>query len=116
MSSTVNQYMLLMLLMLLLLLVLALVLVLVFCTGSGPLSDSENTEPKVTPLSLLALKNGTLVPLPWSSHHDMYTWLPDAVISGSIESTFGVLLKFTLSVNVCPLSLLALKTISRIPV
>src|SRR3712207_5965158 len=108
--------MLLILLVLVLLLVSLLVLLLVFCTGSGPLSDSDNTEPKVMPLSLLALKKGTLVPLPKSSHHDMYTWLSDAIISGSIESTFGVLLKFTLSAKVCPLSLLARKTISRCPV
>jgi hypothetical protein len=34
------------------------------CTGIGPSADNDNTDPKVWPSSLLALRKGTRVPLP----------------------------------------------------
>src|ERR671921_53217 len=70
--------------------------------------------PNVSPLSVLALKYTSLVPV-LLSHHVTYTLSPDAAILESSERPIA-LLKLMVLPNVSPLSVLLAKKTSQLPV
>jgi hypothetical protein len=80
-----------------------------------PFAASFSSGPNVSPLSSLTLITGTsLVSL--VSHHVITTLSASESISTLVESASVVLLRFTLSPNVTPLSVDALNNTSSLPV